>query len=215
MSEPTINSATCLKILRQTYTDDVLNTVIPKNVDIRDAHFKQQDIFAYSPAVQERPGLRQPDHGDLRRMSKQRPNPDKLANELAGASAFFRQSRRSPSRKHPIRLTPAAPVNPEPANQSDVMTSRRHSVTTSGETPRTHAGFDINRPTASRDSLRLSTDETKALDELRAALKWDYDLSVSKNDICRAALHRLLEDFQPRAKNSGRRAASSARSAGR
>ena len=51
MSEPTINSATSLKILRQTYTDDVLNTVIPKNVDIRDAHFKQQDIFAYNPAA--------------------------------------------------------------------------------------------------------------------------------------------------------------------
>jgi len=51
MSEPTINSATSLKILRQTYTDDVLNTVIPKNVDIRDAHFKQQDIFAYNSAA--------------------------------------------------------------------------------------------------------------------------------------------------------------------
>jgi chromosome partitioning protein len=50
MSEPTINSATSLKILRQTYTDDVLNTVIPKNVDIREAHFKQQDIFAYNPS---------------------------------------------------------------------------------------------------------------------------------------------------------------------
>jgi chromosome partitioning protein len=48
MSEPTINSATSLKILRQTYTDDVLNTVIPKNVDLREAHFKQQDIFAYN-----------------------------------------------------------------------------------------------------------------------------------------------------------------------
>ncbi len=51
MSEPTNNSATSLKILRQTYTDDVLNTVIPKNVDIREAHFKQEDIFAYNPAA--------------------------------------------------------------------------------------------------------------------------------------------------------------------
>lgn len=49
MSEPTNNSATSLKILRQTYTDDVLNTVIPKNVDLRDAHFQQTDIFAYNP----------------------------------------------------------------------------------------------------------------------------------------------------------------------
>src|SRR5215217_3561228 len=51
MSEPTNNSATSLKILRQTYTDDVLNTVIPKNVDLREAHFQQQGIFAYNPAA--------------------------------------------------------------------------------------------------------------------------------------------------------------------
>lgn len=51
MSEPTINSATSLKVLRQTYTDDVLNTVIPKNVNIREAHFHQQDIFAYDPTA--------------------------------------------------------------------------------------------------------------------------------------------------------------------
>ena len=51
MSEPTINSANSLKILRQTYTGDVLTTVIPKNVDLREAHFKQQDIFAYNPTA--------------------------------------------------------------------------------------------------------------------------------------------------------------------
>ena len=51
MSEPTNNSATSLKILRQTYTDDVLTTVIPKNVDIREAHFKQEGIFRYNPAA--------------------------------------------------------------------------------------------------------------------------------------------------------------------
>lgn len=51
MSEPTLNSANSLKILRQTYTDDVLSTVIPKNVDIREAHFNQQDIFAYNASA--------------------------------------------------------------------------------------------------------------------------------------------------------------------
>ena len=51
MSEPTINSAASLKILRQTYTADVLDTVVPKNVDLREAHFKQEDIFAYNPAA--------------------------------------------------------------------------------------------------------------------------------------------------------------------
>jgi chromosome partitioning protein len=49
MSDPTVNSKTSLKILRQTYTDDVLKTVIPRNTDLRDAHFNKQDIFTYAP----------------------------------------------------------------------------------------------------------------------------------------------------------------------
>lgn len=48
-SDPTINSKISLKILRQTYTESVLNTIIPLNTDIRDAHFSKQDIFTYRP----------------------------------------------------------------------------------------------------------------------------------------------------------------------
>ncbi len=49
MSDPTINTINSLKVLRQTYTDQVLTTIIPRNTDIRDAHFNKQDIFAFSP----------------------------------------------------------------------------------------------------------------------------------------------------------------------
>ncbi len=49
MSDPTINTATSLQIMRQTYTDDVFKTVIPRNTDIRDAHFNKQDIFSFNP----------------------------------------------------------------------------------------------------------------------------------------------------------------------
>ena len=49
MSDPTTNSINSLKILRQTYPDAVLSTVIPRNTDMRDAHFNKQDIFTYSP----------------------------------------------------------------------------------------------------------------------------------------------------------------------
>lgn len=49
MSDPTINSETSLKILRQTYTGAVLHTIIPRNTDLRDAHFNKQDIFTYAP----------------------------------------------------------------------------------------------------------------------------------------------------------------------
>lgn len=49
MSDPTLNTRTSLQILRQTYTDKVFKTVIPRNTDLRDAHFNQQDIFSYNP----------------------------------------------------------------------------------------------------------------------------------------------------------------------
>jgi chromosome partitioning protein len=49
MADPTINSTTSLKILRQTYTGSVLKTIIPRNTDIRDAHFHKQDIFTHAP----------------------------------------------------------------------------------------------------------------------------------------------------------------------
>jgi chromosome partitioning protein len=49
MSEPTINSKTSLALLRQSYPEHVLTTVIPRNTDIKDAHMTKQDIFAFNP----------------------------------------------------------------------------------------------------------------------------------------------------------------------
>jgi chromosome partitioning protein len=48
-SDSTINSRVSLKVLRQTYTEQVLDTTIPRNTDIRDATMNRQDIFAYAP----------------------------------------------------------------------------------------------------------------------------------------------------------------------
>jgi chromosome partitioning protein len=49
MSDPTLNSKTSLKVLRQTYTDAVFDAIIPRNTDLRDAHFNKQDIFSFNP----------------------------------------------------------------------------------------------------------------------------------------------------------------------
>jgi len=49
MSDSTINSRTSLQVLRQTYPAHVLRTVIPRNTDLRDAHFSRQDVFSFNP----------------------------------------------------------------------------------------------------------------------------------------------------------------------
>jgi chromosome partitioning protein len=48
MSDPTINSRTSLEILRKTYGDSVFNAVVPRNTDLRDAHFNRQDVFTFN-----------------------------------------------------------------------------------------------------------------------------------------------------------------------
>jgi chromosome partitioning protein len=49
MSDPTVNTASSLRILRELYGAALFNTIIPRNTDLRDAHFKRQDIFSYNP----------------------------------------------------------------------------------------------------------------------------------------------------------------------
>lgn len=48
LSDQTINTFTSLQVLRQTYTNQVLRTLIPRNTDLRDAHFQKQDIFTFN-----------------------------------------------------------------------------------------------------------------------------------------------------------------------
>src|SRR5512147_2293643 len=48
-SEPTLNTSASLQILRQTYTEKVLRTVIPRNTDLKDAHFNKMDIYSFNP----------------------------------------------------------------------------------------------------------------------------------------------------------------------
>lgn len=49
MSDPTVASSTTLEVLRKTYGESILKTIIPRNTVIRDAHFNKQDIFTAFP----------------------------------------------------------------------------------------------------------------------------------------------------------------------
>jgi chromosome partitioning protein len=51
MSDPTMNTANSLTVLHQMYGDLILKTIIPRNTDLRDAHFKKRDIFRYNPTA--------------------------------------------------------------------------------------------------------------------------------------------------------------------
>ena len=49
MSDPTVASSTTLEVLKKTYGESILKTIIPRNTVVRDAHFNKQDIFTAFP----------------------------------------------------------------------------------------------------------------------------------------------------------------------
>ena len=48
-SDSTVNTQTSLNILRETYAGYLLSTIIPRNVDVKDAQMNKLDIFTYNP----------------------------------------------------------------------------------------------------------------------------------------------------------------------
>ncbi len=132
-------------------------------------------------------------------MSKKRFDTDALRNELANASLFFKRPTPTPE---PKTAEPAQSPRHDVTTpvSHDVKKSRRREVVKSESHDATP--FDINRKGVSHDTLRLSPDESQAIDRLLSAFKWDYDLNVSKNDVCRVALHLLLENYHTLGKQS-------------
>lgn len=49
MTDPTINTSTSLSLLKQMYPSILLPRSIPRNTDVRDAHYNHQDIFTFNP----------------------------------------------------------------------------------------------------------------------------------------------------------------------
>jgi len=49
MSDGTLPSRSALKVLRQTYLDEVFESVIPRSTDIIEAEHQKQDIFSFKP----------------------------------------------------------------------------------------------------------------------------------------------------------------------
>ena len=48
-ADSTVNSRTSLQVLRDTFGSQVFNTIIPRNVALKNASFNKQDIFAFDP----------------------------------------------------------------------------------------------------------------------------------------------------------------------
>lgn len=51
MADSTMNSTNTYAVLKRLYGEGLLQTIIPRNTDLRDAHFNKVDIFGYNPAA--------------------------------------------------------------------------------------------------------------------------------------------------------------------
>jgi hypothetical protein len=134
-------------------------------------------------------------------------NTEAISNELRGASAFF-----LPPENRDLSTTPPAPQPARSPKAASVQTPRRRDAQAPGhpdvQTPRppnaqasrhldTH--FDLATKPEERQTLRLTEREFRRLGSLQAALSEQLGVTrVEKNDILRAGLHRVFEDFAER-----------------
>ncbi len=112
-------------------------------------------------------------------MSKQRPNPDRLTNELAGASAFFK--RPSPVPAEPPAVEPAQPeVTPPPTSPVDAPRTARTPVRPA-------------RRQMIRHPFELYMDQLDALRDLAEAQRRRGEPS-SMSRMVREAIDRYLDE---------------------
>ena len=86
------------------------------------------------------------------------------------------------------------------SRQEEVTTSRRKDVNASRQ--QDGKPYDINDETLERETVRVSKAEQRAVEQLKLSLRELLDSTVGKNDIFRAGLHFVLDDFHSNGEQS-------------
>lgn len=120
-------------------------------------------------------------------MSKQRPNPERMTNELVGASAFFRPATLPNQNTPPASTTPDAPVSPPQAAASQPSTEPEF-PTRPARTP-----VRPERRQMVRHAFELYLDQIESLRNLAEAQRRRGEPS-SMSRMVRDAIDRVLDE---------------------
>ena len=112
------------------------------------------------------------------------------------------KTQRRQDSKASIRQSEKTPMGQDSSESShqDVKTSRPKDA--NGSRLHIVSAFNINDETFERETVRVTKTEQRAIEQLKLSLRDLLDSTVGKNDIFRAGLHFLLEDFQTNGEQS-------------
>ncbi len=131
-------------------------------------------------------------------------NIDAISNELRGASKFFpppEGSKPAPIAPAPHNF-PSPDPNPQTPRPPGTVTSRHLDTEAPGHLDTAASipldtQLDLTMRAESRQTLRLTEGEFRKLGIVQGTLSEILGVTrVEKNDILRAAVHRLFEDFE-------------------
>jgi hypothetical protein len=111
-----------------------------------------------------------------------------MLSELSG-SAFFRGR------------TPAAPTIAQSTNAESAhapITPRQKAPITESA----HAPFDLSKKPTEKRGHRFVIEEIWAIEDVKAELNREMDLGVSQEDIVRAGVHFVIDDYRKNKQNS-------------
>jgi hypothetical protein len=105
---------------------------------------------------------------------------------------------------HPFaeRMSPAPPSSETPTQETleprNLATLERRKE----ETNDARLKFDLADQAYKNDTFSFTTNELDALEDAKISLKRKLDIKSSKNEIIRAALHSLLDDYHKNGERS-------------
>ena len=115
--------------------------------------------------------------------------PPKLDQRLFVAEQPNRPLVTKPAESHVAE----APVPPRPARSSPAVAQPTSPIPPPASLNRT---FNINELPLYKASYLFTLDELEALEDLKLELRRVLDTKTTKNDLIRAALHMLVEDYR-------------------
>jgi hypothetical protein len=95
----------------------------------------------------------------------------------------------------PDQNKPETPSHNHQAEPKEKPLERTNADTSLGKT-KNRLSFDINNEALYKASYVFTQSELEALEDLKLELRRERDNKISKNDLVRAAVHMLVEDYK-------------------
>ena len=184
MTDQTINTSTTLSVLKQLYPTILLPRQIPRNTDIRDAHYNHQDIFSFNPkayaAIAYEKLIDELFLSQVSNYMKKKLDVAAFTSSLRGESVFFPTKNEQPVPDQAGEPLESQEVSEErPSQETRLQENEETSFLVNKESVKQVSQETSKRATYPKATYQLNPLVTDMLDDAKKIMKRQHNIKVS------------------------------------